>query len=26
VSYSDKNCCSYCNFYFGVTFFGTRCI
>ena len=23
---SDKNCCSYCDFYFGVTFFGTHCI
>jgi len=23
---SDKICCSYCDFYFGVTFFGTQCI
>ena len=23
---SDKICCSYYDFYFGVTFFGTHCI
>ena len=23
---SDKICCSYCDFYFGVTFFGTQCM
>ena len=23
---SDKICCSYYDFYFGVTFFGTQCI
>ena len=26
ISNSDKICHSYCDFYFGVTFFGTHCI
>ena len=25
ISNSDKICRSYCDFYFGVTFFGTQC-
>jgi len=26
ISNSDKICRSYCDFYFGITFFGTQCI
>jgi len=26
IFYSDKICCSYYDFYIGVTFFGTHCM